>query len=52
MGKLDPAAIAAVREQAWPEVASPDELHDAMHRHGCDHRQEGASGGWTRASRR
>jgi ATP-dependent Lhr-like helicase len=48
IGKLDPAAIAAVREQAWPEVANPDELHDAMHAMGVITAQEGASGGWTR----
>ncbi len=30
VGKLDPAAIAEVREQAWPEVRDPDELHDVL----------------------
>ena len=30
VGKLDPEAIQRVREQAWPEVQSPDELHDAL----------------------
>jgi ATP-dependent Lhr-like helicase len=29
-GKLDAEAIARVREQAWPEVESVDELHDAL----------------------
>jgi ATP-dependent Lhr-like helicase len=29
-GKLDAEAIARVREQAWPEVESADELHDAL----------------------
>jgi ATP-dependent Lhr-like helicase len=29
-GKLDAAAIARVREEAWPEVRSADELHDAL----------------------
>jgi ATP-dependent Lhr-like helicase len=48
IGKLDPAAIAAVREQAWPEVTNADELHDAMHAMGVITEQEGASGGWTR----
>ena len=28
--RLDPEAIQRVREQAWPEVESPDELHDAL----------------------
>jgi ATP-dependent Lhr-like helicase len=30
IGKLDPEAIARVRSEAWPEAASPDELHDAL----------------------
>jgi ATP-dependent Lhr-like helicase len=30
MGRLDPAAISQVREEAWPDAASPDELHDAL----------------------
>ncbi|MBV8200794.1 MAG: DEAD/DEAH box helicase, partial [Acidobacteria bacterium] len=30
LGALDAAAIARVREEAWPEAASPDELHDAL----------------------
>ncbi len=47
MGKLDPAAIATVREQAWPEVTNPDELHDAMHAMGVITDQEGTSAGWT-----
>jgi ATP-dependent Lhr-like helicase len=29
-GILDPAAIAQVSEDAWPDVRDPDELHDAM----------------------
>jgi len=29
-GILDPAAIAQVSEDAWPEVRDPDELHDAL----------------------
>src|SRR2546427_240277 len=29
-GKLDQAAIDRVKEGAWPEVASADELHDAL----------------------
>ncbi len=31
VGKLDPAAIAQVREEAWPDVRHPDELHDVLH---------------------
>jgi RAD3-like DEAD/DEAH box helicase len=30
VGKLDAAAIAEVREQAWPDVRDADELHDAL----------------------
>jgi ATP-dependent Lhr-like helicase len=48
IGRLDPAAIATVREQAWPEVSTPDELHDAMHAMGVITEQEGTSAGWTR----
>jgi ATP-dependent Lhr-like helicase len=29
-GKLDPAAIDEVREEAWPDPANADELHDAL----------------------
>jgi len=30
LGKLDPEAIARVRDEAWPDAANPDELHDAL----------------------
>src|SRR5437870_13240347 len=30
LGKLDQAAIDRVREEAWPDVSSADELHDAL----------------------
>ena len=30
LGKLDQAAIDRVKDEAWPEVGSPDELHDAL----------------------
>ncbi len=30
LGRLDPEAIAAVREEAWPDAANADELHDAL----------------------
>ncbi|MFZ0883873.1 MAG: hypothetical protein WAN14_10775, partial [Candidatus Acidiferrales bacterium] len=30
IGRLDPAAIAEVREEAWPDVRDADELHDVM----------------------
>jgi len=31
VGKLDPSAIAQVREEAWPDVRDADELHDVLH---------------------
>ena len=31
VGKLDPDAIARVREEAWPDVRDADELHDVLH---------------------
>src|SRR6185436_3456746 len=30
IGRLDPEAIARVRQEAWPEADSADELHDAL----------------------
>ncbi|MGH9730729.1 MAG: DEAD/DEAH box helicase, partial [Candidatus Acidiferrales bacterium] len=30
IGRLDPVAIAEVREEAWPDVRDADELHDAL----------------------
>ena len=30
VGKLDPSAIAQVREEAWPDVRDADELHDVL----------------------
>nr|WP_077485494.1 DEAD/DEAH box helicase [Rhodanobacter sp. C06] len=30
LGRLDPEAIAAVRAEAWPEVRSVDEMHEAL----------------------
>jgi ATP-dependent Lhr-like helicase len=31
VGKLDPQAIAQVREEAWPDVRDADELQDVLH---------------------
>src|SRR5882762_10305634 len=31
VGKLEPAAITQVREEAWPDVRDADELHDLLH---------------------
>jgi ATP-dependent helicase Lhr and Lhr-like helicase len=30
IGKLDPAAIVRVREEAWPDAGTADQLHDAL----------------------
>jgi ATP-dependent Lhr-like helicase len=30
LGRLDPEAIARVRQEAWPEAVNADELHDAL----------------------
>jgi ATP-dependent Lhr-like helicase len=34
LGRLDPEAIERVKAEAWPEVGSHDELHDALVVHG------------------
>jgi len=31
VGKLDPAAIEQVRDEAWPDIRDADELHDALY---------------------
>ena len=31
VGKLEPAAILRVRDEAWPDVRDVDELHDVLH---------------------
>ncbi len=35
LGKLDPAAIDSVREQAWPQPRNADEMHEALMGLGC-----------------
>jgi ATP-dependent Lhr-like helicase len=30
LGRLDPEAVARVQEEAWPDAANADELHDAL----------------------
>src|SRR6202008_4484718 len=47
MGRVGPAAISAVRAEAWPEASTPDELHDALYSLGLLTEQEGTSAGWT-----
>jgi ATP-dependent Lhr-like helicase len=44
LGALDPAAIARVREEAWPEIQHADELHDALLTSGFLTEVEGISG--------
>ncbi len=46
-GRLDPAAIARVREEAWPQAEDADELHDALMLLGFVTETEGARHGWT-----
>ena len=46
IGKLDPEAIARVREEAWPDAASADELHDALLWLTCLTATEAAHGNW------
>ncbi|WP_439859440.1 DEAD/DEAH box helicase [Pseudomonas sp. MBLB4136] len=47
LGALDPDAIAAVREQAWPEVRDADEMHEALLSLGAIAQAEAqANAGW------
>jgi ATP-dependent Lhr-like helicase len=46
LGALDLAAIERMREEAWPEAASADELHDALQTLGFLTAEEGERGGW------
>ena len=46
-GKLDPQAIATVREEAWPGAENADELHDALMSLGLLAAEEGERSGWS-----
>ncbi len=47
LGRLDPEAIARVRDEAWPDAANADELHDALLWLGFLNEEESRSGpGW------
>jgi ATP-dependent Lhr-like helicase len=50
LGQLDAGAVSTVKEEAWPEAESPDELHDALILCGFITEGEGergdAAGGW------
>jgi len=48
LGALDAEAIARVREEAWPEAETADELHDALLTLGFVTVEEGARSGWER----
>ncbi|MGE4408440.1 Lhr family helicase, partial [Pseudomonas sp.] len=43
LGALDPEAIDAVRQEAWPEVRSADEMHEALNALGCIAEAEAAA---------
>ncbi len=45
LGRLDPEAISAVVEEAWPDLRSADELHDLLLDLGA--LPEGEAGAWT-----
>ena len=46
-GKLDAEAIASVRDEAWPQVRTADELHEALMVLGFVTHSEINSNGWT-----
>jgi ATP-dependent Lhr-like helicase len=52
IGKLDSEAIARVREEAWPQAANADELHDALMVLGFVTAEEGKDAGWVRLMER
>jgi ATP-dependent Lhr-like helicase len=45
LGRLDPAAIARVCDEAWPRIVTADELHDALMLMGFMTEPEGSGGG-------
>ncbi len=47
LGTLDPAAIDAVRDEAWPQVRSADEMHEALDALGGLTAAEVAAHGWS-----
>jgi ATP-dependent Lhr-like helicase len=46
LGALDLSAIERVRSEAWPDAATPDELHDALLTLGFVTEDEGRRSGW------
>ena len=47
LGRLDPGAIEAVAEDAWPLASTPDEMHDALMALGALAGDEAEASGWT-----
>jgi ATP-dependent Lhr-like helicase len=47
LGMLDAGAIAGVREDAWPEVRNPDEMHEALVQLGAVTVAEALASQWT-----
>ena len=47
IGQLDPAAVEQVRQEAWPQAATEDELHDALMVLGFITDAEGEGAGWS-----
>ena len=47
LGTLDPAAIDAVRDEAWPQVRSADEMHEALDALGAITARELEENGWS-----
>jgi len=48
LGALDASAVVRVREEAWPDAETPDELHDALLTLGFVTVEEGRRSGWER----
>jgi ATP-dependent Lhr-like helicase len=46
LGRLDPGAIESVREQAWPQARTDDEMHDALMGLGCISEDEAQAWDW------
>ena len=46
VGVLDPAAVARVREEAWPQPDNAEEVHEALLWMGCVTEEEAQASGW------
>ncbi len=46
LGRLDPAAVEAAREDAWPQAGSVDEMHEALMGAGAISQGEAEASGW------